>query len=147
MYLWRPSPNIQCIKPIPMRKLILLSMLLIASTIVLHAQETYDNHTKILNDKMVGVKHINMDVEVYRIIDAKTGKNNFVFEFYVKHGAELIPHKFFLEADANAYNIASYSWDSDRSLTMHIRHTDRTETKTFRLIAENAGTTTVEWLK
>lgn len=131
-----------------MKKLVLFLSFTLLSIAALTAQVTYDQHTKILQEKPYGKMHIAMDIDVYSVPSSQQpGMVNYIIEFYVKHGSELIPHKYMFADKPESYNIASYTWESEKQFVMHIRHTDKPATKTFRVTAGKGDTATVEMIE
>jgi hypothetical protein len=131
-----------------MKKLLLFLSLSLLSFITLTAQSTYDQNTKILQDKPYGVQRIAMDLDVYTVpSNQHPGMVNYTVEYYVKHGEELIAHKYMFTEAPESYNIASYTWESQKQFIMHIRHTDKPNKKTFRVTAGLGDTSTVEMIE
>ena len=131
-----------------MKKLLLFVTLSLLSIITWTAQDPYDQHTKILQDKPYGAMRIAMDLDVYTVpSNQQPGMVNYIVEFYVKHGAELIAHKYMFTDKPETYNIASYTWESEKKFIMHMRHTDKSNAKTFRVTAGLGDTSTVEMIE
>lgn len=131
-----------------MKKLLLFVTLSLLSIIALTAQTTYDQYTKILQDKPYGAQRIAMDVDVYSVpSNQQPGMVNYIVEFYVKHGTELIAHKYMFTDKPETYNVAGFTWESEKQFVMHIRHTDKANTKTFRVTAGLGDTSTVEMIE
>ena len=124
-----------------MKKLFFLICCIAFLQLVASAQtRMYEQATKILPEKMIGLDHSAKEVEVYK------APGGYAVEFYAVYGHELKMHKFIVTSE-KPYNMANFTWETDNMLIMQFSSTDGPHKMIFRLEADKEGHSSIELIQ